>query len=158
MILTTHALVGAAIGEKINEPWLIIILSLAAHFALDSFRHGEYLDDRHVTVTIRDAWWKIGIDLCSAFSLVAIIIFLNNGTVHALNILLGVFFSLLPDSFTLIFWKFKFKILAKIKKFHAWCHNYKKFPKHSPERAWTLRNAANDIIFSSIAIIILFIK
>ena len=61
MILVTHALVGAAIGSKINNPWIIIPVVLAVHYLMDGFRHGEYIDDRKDNV--KNTWWKISIDL-----------------------------------------------------------------------------------------------
>ncbi len=46
MILATHALTGAVIGKNIDSIPLIILASLAIHYAMDGFRHGEYFDDR----------------------------------------------------------------------------------------------------------------
>ena len=157
MILSTHALVGAAIGKNIDNPWIIILLSLAVHYFLDGFRHGEYFDDR--TATIKSAWWKIALDLFIGFFIIISIIFLEKIDQHTVqNMAIGIFFSLIPDFITLMHWTFKQnKLLAKIKNFHAWAHKYSHFPKYSPERQWTLRNAANDILISAIAIIILFL-
>jgi hypothetical protein len=62
MVLATHALVGAVIGKNINNIWVIIPLSLASHFALDSLKHEEYVPrfkDKHA---VRNAWWKCLLD------------------------------------------------------------------------------------------------
>lgn len=156
MILTTHALIGAAIGKNVENPYLLILLSLVVHFFLDSFRHGEYFDSR--VATIKDTAWKILLDLFIPAGIILFFILSTHPTLSSTrNILLGAFFSILPDFFTVLFWKFHWKILEKIKNFHAFCHHYSKFPKFSPERQWTLRNAINDILFSAIAIIILFL-
>ncbi|MDO9230889.1 MAG: hypothetical protein Q7U36_00195 [bacterium] len=156
MILTTHALVGTAIGKNIENPWLVILLSLVVHFFLDSFRHGEYFDSR--VATIKDTVWKILLDLFIPVSIILFFIFSAQPTLSSTrNILLGAFFSILPDFFTVLFWTFDWKILKRIKKFHSFCHHYSRFPKFSPERQWNLRNAMNDILFSAIAIIILFL-
>jgi hypothetical protein len=152
MILTTHALVGAVIGKNIANPWWIILVSLIIHFFLDTFRHGEYFDDR--TAKVRDTWWKVGLDLLVGFSIIGFFIFSNNFSgIKIENILLGVFVSIFPDSLSLFYWTFHWKWLGKIKRFHGWAHRYSKFPKYSPERQWTLRNATNDIIISVIAIL-----
>jgi hypothetical protein len=157
MVLATHALVGAAIGEKINNPWIIVVASLAVHYFLDSFRHGEYFDSR--TATIRNTAWKVALDIAISFSIIAFFIFSRGVSGNELyRIMLGVFVSMLPDGLTLMFWKFNFPFMKKLQAFHGWAHHYSKFPKFSPERQWTLRNAANDIIFSLIAIIVIFLK
>jgi len=156
MILATHALVGAAIGENINNPWAIVATSLVVHYFLDSFRHGEYAESFDSKVAFKNTWWKITLDLFFGLLIIASFIYFQNTTLNkSFDILLGTFFSMFPDLLTLIYWKYKIPIFGKIYQFHAWCHQY---PRFSPERQWTLRNAANDIVFSLIAIIILFLK
>lgn len=156
MTLSTHALVGAAIGKNIPNPWLIIFFSLVIHFILDSFRHGEYFDSR--TATIKNASWKIILDLSIGGTIILFFVLSTHSNfLLTRNILLGAFFSMLPDFFTILFWKFRWKILGHIKKFHSFAHRYSRFPKISPEREWNLRNALNDIIFSVIAIFFLFL-
>jgi len=156
MMLATHALVGAAIGDKIDNPWIIIAASLAMHYFLDSFRHGEYVESFDSKVAFKNTWWKIVLDFFSGLIIVLLIIHYQNfDRAKTLNILLGSFASMFPDLLTLIYWKFKFPILGKIYQLHAWAHKY---PRNAPERQWTLRNVTNDIIFSLIAIIIIFIK
>ena len=157
MILSTHALVGAAIGKNIDNPWIIILSSLAIHYFMDSFRHGEYFDSR--TATIKNTAWKIIIDFLIGVFIVGLIISWEKINWHtAQNMAIGIFFSLFPDFITLLHWTFKKnKILAKIKDFHAWAHNYSRFPRYSKERQWTLRNSFNDVIFSLLAIAFLLI-
>lgn len=160
MILTTHTLTGAVIGKNIQNPFLVIVFSLTIHFILDSFRHGEYFDSR--VATIKNTWWKIVLDLFLGLSLIFIYIYFHFQSIYfynsrIINILIGSFFSIFPDFLTVLFWKFGGKILTKIKDFHSFCHNYSCSPRFSPERQWTLRNAQNDILFSLLAIILLFI-
>lgn len=156
MILATHALVGAAIGKNINNPWMIIALSLAFHFIMDGFRHGEYFDDR--IATLRTTWWKVALDLALGLLIIfSTIYWQKSSIIQTRNILLGAFTSMFPDLLTVLYWKFHFKFLEKIKKFHAIFHRYGRFPKYGKERQWTLRNAFNDLLFSLIAIILLFI-
>jgi len=157
MLLTTHALAGAVIGKNIQNPWIIIILSLIIHYVMDSFRHGEYFDDR--VAKAKDTWWKITIDLLIGFFIISLIVYYQKSALLTIkNILIGVLFSLIPDFVTLMHWMFKKnKLLAKIKAFHSWAHRYEKFPKYSKERQWIFRNTLNDIIISLFAIIILLL-
>lgn len=157
MILTTHALVGAAVGSKINNPLIIVPVVLAVHYFLDGFRHGEYIDDRKDNV--KSTWWKVAIDILLGFSIIFYFLYFSKSDLKlSFNILLGTFFSMLPDLLTLIYyWRKDLKIINKIKAFHSFAHRYTKFPKYSPERQWTFRNAMNDITISIIAIIVLFI-
>ena len=150
MILTTHALVGAALGKNIDNPWLIAVIAIPLHFLMDHFRHGEYLNRNS---KLRHTWWKTALDLLGATTITLAIAYFRNfsfATTEAIAI--GMFFSMLPDLTTLLYWEFHWPFLQKIHDFHAWCHRY---PPFSKERQWNLRNARNDIIFSVIAIIIL---
>ncbi|MFA6973801.1 MAG: hypothetical protein WC238_03645 [Parcubacteria group bacterium] len=156
MILATHALVGAAIGDSIDNTWLIIATSLVVHYFLDSFRHGEYVESFDSKVAFKNTWWKSSLDIFLSLLAIFLIVNFKNMTPEKISdIWVGSLASMFPDMLTLIYWKFKIPLLGKIYRFHAWVHQ---FPRHAPERAWTLRNAANDIIFSLIAIIILFVK
>lgn len=153
MILATHALVGAALGKNLENPWLIVVISLVVHFALDSFRHGEYVESFDSKVAFKNTWWKIALDLFFGSLIIGFFIYYQNiDRSKIVNILLGSFSSMFPDLLTLIYWKFKIPILGKIYKFHVWIHRH---PRHTPERVWNLRNATNDILFSLIATLFL---
>ena len=156
MILATHALVGAAIGKNISNPLLIILLSVPIHFFLDTFRHGEYFDSR--VATVKDTAWKVLLDLSVGGAIMLAYFIGAKPSFEVIrNMLLGSFVSMLPDLLTMLYWKFHSKWLGKIKKFHTLSHRYDRFPKFSPERQWTIRNAMNDVIFSLIAIILIFL-
>lgn len=151
MILATHALTGAVIGKYTENIWLIIISAFALHYILDAFRHGEYLNRK----SKMGEFWKVAIDMLIGFTLVILMAkFQNLSNTVLTNMLLGAFFSLLPDFFTLLYWKGGIKLLKPLFEFHIWVHRY---PIFSPEREWALRNAVNDIIVSIIAIILLLI-
>lgn len=155
MILPTHALVGAVIGKNIGNIWAIIPIALVSHYLLDSLRHGDYVDNRK---SVAENSWKIAIDAAAAFLAIAVVIHFTSDPEKSKNILLGAFFSLLPDFLT-PFCRFfpKSKIFLKVNELNAFAHRYSKTPKFSPERQWNFRNARNDIIISVIAIILLFI-
>ena len=152
MILTTHALTGASLGKYVHSPLLLIPLAIVFHYTLDTFRHGEYLGRNS---TIRNTWWKVAIDILLGCSIVLFYIVIAMPPLEiARNIMIGMFFSMLPDLFTVLYWKLHFTFLKKLFDFHAWIHPY---PKGDSRYDWTLRNAVNDIIFCSIAILLLLL-
>ena len=131
-------------------PWWV-------HFFLDTFRHGEYFDSR--TATVKSTAWKVLLDLSVGGSVIlAYFIFTKPPSLVISNMLIGAFFSMLPDLITVIYWKFHSKLLKRIIRFHMFCHRYTRFPQFSPERQWTLRNATNDILFSLLAIGLILFK
>lgn len=150
MILTTHALIGAAIGKHVENTWLVIALAFVTHFFFDSFRHGEYIQNLK---TWQD-WRKVIIDHIVGFSVITLSIFITQPEEKVIiNILLGTFFAMLPDLFIVLYEKLNFRFLGIFVKFGAWTHSY---PPGSPETLWTVRNAVNDILFSLIATFLLF--
>lgn len=156
MILTTHVLAGAVIGKNIESSWIVVLLSVAIHFLMDSLRHGEYVETFNPNTSLKNSGWKVILDLAIGFSF--IFVFLHYQTLGAgqiNNTLLGAFSSALPDFITFLFWKFRWKFLEKYYAFHSWAHKY---PRQAPERRWTLRNLANDIVISALAIILLLVK
>jgi hypothetical protein len=155
MILTTHALVGAAIGKNISNPWIVIIISLIAHFFMDTFRHGEYVESFDEKVNFSNTWWKVAFDLFIAGVILIFFVFFEKiDTSTTRNMFIGVFFSMFPDFLTFLYWKYKFKLLSPIYQFHSWVHRY---PRFSEQRKWNLRNAINDLIISLTAILFLLI-
>lgn len=155
MILTTHALTGAVIGKNLDSIPLIIALSIMLHFVMDHLRHGEYVEVFNSKTGLRSSGWKVAIDIIVALSILfSLIHFKNLDYSESRLILIGAFFSMSPDLITFIYWLFgRTRFLEGYYKFHTWVH---KHPYKSPERQWTLRNAANDILISLLAMIILF--
>ena len=152
MILTTHALVGAAIGKHIANPWLITFIAIPLHYLLDTFRHGEYLGQQSKT---KEVLGKVMLDIfCGLFIITLYILFFHPATFVVKTILFGAFISMFPDFITFLHWKLHVPHLGKIYAFHQWVH---RFTRGSKERIWTLRNGRNDILFSILAIILLLI-
>jgi len=150
MILTTHILVGAVLGREINNPYEIAGLAVAVHFALDLLPHGDYLNKKS------SLWefWKVALDLAIGLGAVYAIFFVRNAasTANLENIAIGIFFSLLPDGTTFMYWKMGMKFLKPIKKFHEKLHRY---PELSPESQFRLKNNLFDILISLISLITL---
>jgi hypothetical protein len=152
MILTTHELIGAVLGKNISNPWIVIIIAIPLHFFMDHFRHGEYLNRNS---KLRHTWWRVSLDILGGVLIVSIVNHFKHFSPETLRLMaIGMFFSILPDFTTLLYWEFRWRIFKEIHDFHAWCHKYPPFAK---ERQWTLRNGVNDILFSVIAIILLFL-
>ena len=152
MILSTHALVGATIGKNVENIWLIILFSIVGHFLLDTLRHGEYLNRKS---NFKDTTWKVALDIFIGWSIIAFFLFYQKWPSDVLfRVAIGTFSSMFPDLLTLLYFKFTFRFLKPVYDFHTWIHRY---GQNAPERKWTRRNAANDIIISLIACIILFI-
>jgi hypothetical protein len=152
MILTTHALVGAALGKNISNPWIIAAIALPLHFFLDHFRHGEYLNRQS---SVKNNWWKVALDLLIGFSLISAYILLTHPAPSIVrNILLGTFLSMLPDLLTLLHWKMHFTFLKGIFKFHERVHP---FPKGDKRYDWNFRNARNDILLAILSILLLIL-
>lgn len=154
MILATHALTGAVIGKNLSNPYLIILLSIIVHFAMDTLRHGEYLNRKS---SLKNTWWKVAVDITFGWMVIGIILFTSNQYLVSqkmFNIFLGIFFSMLPDLFTILYWKLNIKPFKFIFNFHAKIHKY---PQNAPERKWTFRNARNDILILIITTILLLL-
>lgn len=150
MILTTHILSGAVLGANVKNPYAVAGLAVALHFALDLLPHGDYLNKKS------SLWefWKVALDLAIGFSIVAAI-FLHQGfasTADLRNIIIGIFFSLLPDGTTFLYWRMGMKFLKPIKIFHEKLHRY---PEFSPESEFRLKNNLWDILISLISLITL---
>lgn len=152
MLLSTHALVGAAIGKHIGSPWLIILVSLIVHFIIDSFRHGEYSKWESAT---KDIVWKATLDLLIGFSIIILYFNLSSPDILEIrNIFIGVFASVFPDFLTFLYRIFNFKFLKKIYQFHTWIHHQSSAPQGI---WWHLRNIKNNISLSILSIIILIL-
>ncbi|MEK7598563.1 MAG: hypothetical protein AAB487_02405 [Patescibacteria group bacterium] len=151
MILTTHALVGAVIGKNISNPLVIIPVSLVTHYVLDSFRHGDYIDENS---KLKGNAWKVALDLfIGFFTIFTYVYFSNSGLPEIKNILIGSFFSMFPDLLTFLYWKTNLKILKSLYDFHKRVHEF----FHPKEIVFSLKNARNDLLFSVIAVIFLLI-
>lgn len=152
MILTTHILAGALLGREIKNPYEIAGLAVAAHFALDLLPHGDYLNKKS---KLRE-FWKVAIDLSVGLGTVYAIFFLrdpiSNNALYIRNIAIGIFFSLLPDGTTFLYWKMGINFLKPIKRFHEKLHRYS---DASPKSEFRFKNNLWDILISLFAIIIL---
>jgi hypothetical protein len=131
MILSTHALVGAALANLFpSHPGVAFAVGFASHFALDAIPHADYplrsasLDPkigaplRFDRALLQDAV-TIGADgmlgLVFAFLLFA-------SAENQWAILLGAFGAILPDAFQFLYLRFPREPLSTLQRFHRWIH------------------------------------
>lgn len=150
MVLTTHILSGAVLGANVQNPYAVAGLSIAVHFLLDLVPHGDYLNKKS---KLRE-FWKVALDLAIGLGIVFwVFSFENIGDPTTLrNIAIGIFFSLLPDGTTFLYWKIGMKFLKPVYLFHQKLH---RAPDFSPKRQFRLKNNFFDILISLLSLIVL---
>jgi hypothetical protein len=155
MILTTHMLTGALIGAEVKNPYAIAGIAVVFHFILDLIPHGDYLNKKS---DYKD-FWKVAVDLALGLGLVAAVFFQRSAIsidiLYMQNVAIGVFFSLLPDGTTFLYWKMGVKFLAPLKRFHDRLHFY---PEFSPARQFRLKNNIWDIALSFVFLMMLLLR
>jgi hypothetical protein len=128
MILLAHMLLGAAIGSRVGNLPLAIVLSLAGHYALDFVPHIEYsiknLEEKNWRRALPD-FFKVFLDFLAGLSL--IYFFSANRPI----IYLCAIVAILPDFVTLLGWILPEKILGWHYDLHEKIHwlKYKKIPR-----------------------------
>jgi hypothetical protein len=131
MILSTHALVGAAIANMFpSHPEVAFALGFASHFALDAIPHADYpirsasVDPKigaplHFDRALLHDAITIGADgmlgLVCAFLLFA-------SAANQWAILLGAFGAMLPDAFQFLYLRFPHEPLKTLQRVHRWAH------------------------------------
>lgn len=130
MILSAHIITGAAVGGNFSNPWLVVLLSVVCHHLADLLPHWDY---KIKEIPLRKSFLKISADILIGFILVAgtLIIFhsrelpKNFSSLFSgayLNLILGIFFSLLPDGLLLLSWIFPKKPLTFYASLHSKLH------------------------------------
>lgn len=132
MILSTHAVVGAAIASILpTHPAEAVALAFASHYALDAIPHWDYpirsasLDPKvggpmrldraflHDTITI-GADGLLGI-------LAAFFLFASPQTQWV--VLLGACAAMLPDALQFLHGRFPYQPLRALQRLHRWAHS-----------------------------------
>lgn len=134
MILTPHILVGAAIGLRMKNPFLVFITAFLSHFVLDAIPHTEYdvsvLKEKPNKKFIAPCL-KILVDFVCGLG----IVFFISKTILRLepsyNLVLGIIFSVIPDAFTILFWQTKNKFFKNLTNFHIF-HSKRIYPQAKP--------------------------
>lgn len=128
MALTTHLLVGAAIGSQVHSLAAIFILGLISHFVLDRLPHWDYAGnlDQEIKRHLPKFILKTSVD----FLLGSLFIYLNfkNSPVQT-YVLWGAFSSILPDGLLMLehllklYFHRRFWPLEKVARLHSRNHN-----------------------------------
>jgi hypothetical protein len=133
MILTPHAIVGAALANLFpNDPALGFGLAFASHYVLDMMPHTDYdisgfLDTKNKTVKsiFKETKSALHLLLIVADFIFAIflcfLIFVRNRQSLILT-LVGIIGGLLPDFFQLLYYKFKCQPWTFFQKIHDRLH------------------------------------
>ena len=134
MILTTHAIVGAALASFLpSHPAAAFVAGFASHFALDAIPHVDYpIKSRSVNPRIgapmafdrallQDAV-TIGSD--GLFGIMAAL-FLFNSSASFWAILLGAIGAMLPDPLQFVHSRLPHEPLRTLQRFHLWAHSKK---------------------------------
>jgi hypothetical protein len=135
MILTTHAIVGAALASFVpSHPAAAFVLGFGSHFILDAIPHVDYpIKSRSVDPKIgapmtfdkallQDAF-TIGFD--GVFGLVTAL-FLFSSATNFWAILLGAVGAIIPDPLQFAFTRWPHEPLRTLQRFHLWAHSKKK--------------------------------
>lgn len=119
MLLTPHILIGALIGFKIQNPWLVFILAIISHFILDAIPHREYdikaLRRKKIDKQFIIELFQVITDLVIGVSTTIFFVWHSPSRNSAI---LGMMAAVIPDGITFLYWRTKFPIFKTITDFH----------------------------------------
>src|ERR1700733_1341135 len=134
MILTTHAVVGAALASFVpSHPAVAFVLGFGSHFILDAIPHVDYpIGSRSVNPkfgapmafdrALLEDVVTIGSD--GLFGLVAAL-FLFSSATNFWAILMGAVGAILPDPLQFAYTRWPHEPLRTLQRFHLWAHSKK---------------------------------
>ena len=141
MILSTHAIVGAAIASFVpGHPALAFVAGVASHFVIDAIPHSDYplrsisIGRSRSAITanhhlVRD----LGFITFDAAAGLAVAAWLYAGPGATLAVLLGAFGAILPDPLQLAYRLYPREPLRSLQRFHRWMHT-----KHKLSWPWAV--------------------
>ena len=130
MILTIHILVGALVGVKIHNYWLIVLVALALHYLLDFVPHKEYSVSALKYPNFNQNYFRAATKVLSDLALgFALALWLLKDSPSFRYALVGMGSSLLPDGITMFYWSTKIPWLKPIVDFHCITIHYFKYKK-----------------------------
>lgn len=125
MFITTHALIGALIGEQLpNSPVWAFAIGIASHFLTDIIPHGDSnLYKGYVSgARVKRALAYVTIDALVAMMFV-LGLFNTEFVQHRLAISAGIVGSVLPDFLVALYEIFRVKKLRWFHRVHFFFHN-----------------------------------
>jgi hypothetical protein len=135
MILSTHAIVGAALASFLPEhPIGAFVIGFASHFVLDAIPHWDYpirsrsVDPRFGAPVVFDiALWRDALTIGSdAFLGIVIALLLFGSRENFWAVLLGAIGAMLPDPLQFLYARWPCGPLRIHQRFHRWAHTNKK--------------------------------
>ena len=132
MILTIHAIAGAAIGSLLpGYPVTALVLGFASHFALDAIPHWDYpigsasihpKKGGALTLdrTLMHDLFHIGFDFALGIG-VSLLFFHQPAAL--LSVLAGLIGGVLPDFLQFVYTRFPNSSIRHLQKFHEWIHS-----------------------------------
>jgi len=143
MLLTPHLLIGAAIGLKTHNFWLVIPISIFSHFLLDLIPHSHYdINNMKQANNKLKEFAKVILDVAFGVLLCGLLIWRSKFLIYAVA---GMAASVFPDLITFIYWQTKTPLLKKFNDFHPKGLHPKKDPP-------LLKGLVSQVIISLIAI------
>ena len=126
MIWASHMMAGAVAGAKLHNPVAIAAAALASHFVLDAIPHKEYDIFEIKKVKFDRGFWTDFLKVLADFLSGLILgIYFGLKSSNLFNILLAMFFSLLPDFLLFISYLYNPPLMRKLTYFHEWIHWHK---------------------------------
>ncbi len=132
MVLLPHMLIGAVIGSKFDNLWIIFIFGIISHFLTDMLPHWDYVED--LKQELKTKFWRLIIKLSlDFFGGLALIYFAFQSSHSLIPILVGTAGAILPDFLVFIdylcqvFLKTKSRVLGLSYAFHQKVHYPKKY-------------------------------
>ena len=134
MILTTHAVVGAALASFLpSYPATAFAVGFASHFVLDAIPHIDYpIKSRSVNPSIGAPMAFDGALLQDAVTIgsdglfgIAAALFLFSSPTNFWAILMGAVGAMLPDPLQFAYTRWPHEPLRTLQRFHLWAHSKK---------------------------------
>lgn len=131
MILSTHAIVGAAITTLMpSHPYLGISAAFASHFLLDAIPHWDYpIRSDSVNPRVAAAMKYDGTLIADLLTIgadavlgIALALFLLARPGNFVLVLCGAGAAILPDALQFAYMRFPREPLVSLQRFHAWVH------------------------------------
>ncbi len=138
MVLATHLVTGAALGQVISNPALAFFSGFLSHFLLDAIPHWDYHlasletnpDDKLDTKMALNRDFisdlaKISLDLIIGATVLFLTFKFLNWQINA-GVILSALGAIIPDFLQFAYFKLRWPVLRVLQTFHVWIHSVKK--------------------------------
>ncbi len=139
MILSTHAVVGAAIAELLpTHPVVAVTLAFASHFAFDAIPHWDYQiysssinpdvgGSLKLNKTLLFDMLRIGTD--GVVGLLLSVVFFSGGPISGFGFWLPILCAgaaMFPDFLQFVYLRWRHEPIISLQRFHTWIHAKKR--------------------------------